>query len=156
MYILKDNEHETPCPVPCRRRLVAGLSQTEPTFGTRRIYCVQTGTGTEQVFLHVLRFCPVSIRPPALHTFSFITDSTILAVDSVVKQHSWVCHPCSNKLRSVWQEAATQEDATAGDTWSWNFPLFYKRFNSKMTFGNFKVVFLFKYYKLMQGFGRKT
>jgi hypothetical protein len=57
--------------MPSLRRLVAGFSSRRPIFDPRPLdvrFVVDKIT-LVQVFLQVLRFSPVSITPPVLHTF---------------------------------------------------------------------------------------
>ena len=56
--------------VPCLRLLVAGLSPRSPGFDPRsdHVGFMMDEVALPQPFLSVLRFSPVSIIPPMLHT----------------------------------------------------------------------------------------
>ena len=73
--------------VPWLRRLVAALSLWTPGFNSRPVHVrfVLNNVALGHLFLQVLRFYPVNIIQPVLHTRSFIYDQRhISAIDSVV------------------------------------------------------------------------
>jgi hypothetical protein len=74
--------------VPWLRSLVAGLSPRRFSPGSIRVGFVVDKVALGQVFLRVLRFSPVNIIPPGLHTLVSSEGRTLGPLVTAVQRHS--------------------------------------------------------------------
>jgi hypothetical protein len=85
--------------VPWLRELVAGLPPRRPGFasGSVHVRFMVDKVALGQVFLRVLRFSPVSIIPPGLHTHISSRGWTIGPLVATIQRHSLIPWNNNNK-----------------------------------------------------------